>query len=287
MQPAVTARSDVGFEACEVRRAFRGRGGRLVNAVDGVTLSIAAREAVVLIGPSGAGKTTLLRLLGGAIGPTGGIVRFQGRSFSDLDAAQLREARSRIGFVAQRHNLVERLRVWQNVLAGRLGRKTTLGALKMFFAPSREELAAARASLGRMGIEDLLNARVDELSGGQAQRVAIARVLVQQPPAILGDEPVASVDPRLGSEIVGQLRSIAAAAGATLVLSLHDVSLALNHFPRIVGIRDGRVHFDAPARKVDRELLRALYAGDPTSQELTADGVGLPTSRQVLQVAGD
>ena len=281
------ARETASFEVNDVVKTFRGRGGRVVRAIDGVFLSIAPREAVALIGPSGAGKTTLLRLLAGAVRPTNGVVCFEGLSFTDLDAGALRAARSRIGFVAQRHNLVDRLRVWQNVVAGLLGRRSTLGSLRMLFVPSRDELSAAAAALTRVGIAELLNARVDELSGGQTQRVAIARVLVQQPAAILADEPVASVDPRLGSEIIALLRSIAAAAGATLVVSLHDVDLALHHFPRVVGMRQGRIHFDTHTSHVDRGLLAALYLDDPAGEEPSENARRLGRGSASAPILGD
>ena len=121
--------------------------------------------------------------------------------------------------------------------------------------------APAEHALAAVGIPEKLWARTDELSGGQQQRVAIARVLVQDPDVILADEPVSSVDPSLAVTIVGLLRDLSAGAGKTLCMNLHSVELALAYFPRIVGIRDGRVHFDLAPDKVTDELLRELYAG--------------------------
>ena len=252
------------FETRLAIRIFHGRNGRVVRAVDSVTLAFAQAEPVALIGPSGAGKTTLLRLLAGALAATGGDIFFEGQSWRARDAGSLREARSRIGFIAQRHNLVDRLAVWQNVLAGRLGHMTTLGAARMFVWPSQDELNLAAEALSRVGIAELLHSRTDELSGGQTQRVAIARALVQRPIALLGDEPVASLDPEMGSTILALLRDLAQTEGAALILSLHDVRLARAHFPRLVGLREGSVHFDLPTAQVTEDMLRDLYSVEMT-----------------------
>jgi len=248
------------FEARRATRVFHGRNGRVAKAVDGVSLKVAQAEPVALIGPSGAGKTTLLRLLAGAIVRSDGDIFFEGVSWRARDGASLRAARSRIGFIAQRHNLVDRLAVWQNVLAGRLGHVGTLGAIRMFVWPSPDELKLAADALARVGIGELLFSRTDELSGGQSQRVAIARALVQRPTALLGDEPVASLDPEMGSTVLGLLRTLAQTEGAALLLSLHDVRLARAHFPRLVGLRDGAVQFDLPTAQVSDGMLRDLYS---------------------------
>jgi len=112
-----------------------------------------------------------------------------------------------------------------------------------------------------VGIPEKLWARTDELSGGQQQRVAIARVLIQDPDVILADEPVSSVDPTLAVTIVTLLRDISNESRKTLLMNLHSVELALRYFPRIVGIRHGRVHFDLSPDKVGADLLEELYAG--------------------------
>jgi phosphonate transport system ATP-binding protein len=112
-----------------------------------------------------------------------------------------------------------------------------------------------------VGIPEKLYARTDELSGGQQQRVAIARVLLQDPAAILADEPVSSVDPSLALSIVALLRDLSHESRKTLLMNLHSVELALNHFPRIVGVRGGRLRFDLAPDKVGRERLAELYAG--------------------------
>lgn len=214
---------------------------------------------MAFIGPSGAGKTTLFRVLNLTIRPTAGVLRFDGRDVRDLGDGALRDLRRSIGTVYQQHNLVGRLRVVHNVLAGNLGRWSAWRALGSLVWP--REVARAEEVLAQVGIPEKLYARTDELSGGQQQRVAIARVLVQDPAVILADEPVSSVDPSLAMAIVSLLRDLSHESRKTLLMNLHSIELALGHFPRIVGVRDGRVAFDLPAPAVTPEQLHALYAG--------------------------
>ncbi|MBI3078716.1 MAG: phosphonate ABC transporter ATP-binding protein [Deltaproteobacteria bacterium] len=227
-------------------------------AVDDLSLCVEAGEQVAIIGPSGAGKTTLFRLLNGTLRPTSGILRINGRDVLALSRRELRALRRTIGTVYQQHNLVGRLRVVHNVLAGNLGRWSLPRALTSLLLP--RDVGRALESLDHVGIAEKLYARTDELSGGQQQRVAIARVLVQDPAIILADEPVSSVDPSLAVGLVRLLRQIAE-GGKTLLVNLHTVDLALDHFPRVVGFREGRIAFDLPARDVTHEMLVGLYKG--------------------------
>jgi phosphonate transport system ATP-binding protein len=228
-------------------------------ALEDVTLDIAAGEAVGLVGPSGAGKTSLLRLLGAALPPGEGRLTIAGQDLATASPRALRQLRASLGFIHQDLRLVPNLRVSQNVLAGRLGRLGFLGSLRHLLLPRRSEVAAVHALLERVGIEDKLFARSDRLSGGQLQRVAIARALHQQPRAMLADEPVASVDPARARDTVVLLTRICAEEGLTLVMSLHNLALAREHFPRLVGLRAGRVAFDAPVDQVDEAQFAALY----------------------------
>jgi phosphonate transport system ATP-binding protein len=230
-------------------------------AVDGVSLVVGAGEHLALIGPSGAGKTTLFRILNLTLRPTSGRLSLDGVDAAELSESALRRARTRIGTVYQQGNLVGRLRVVHNVLAGNLGRWSAPVAFASLFWP--RNVAEAHRALEQVGIPEKLSARTDELSGGQQQRVAIARLLIQDPDIILADEPVSSVDPSLAVTIVTLLQDLAARSGKTLLMNLHSVNLALAHFPRIVGVRDGRVHFDLAPDKVTPELLEALYSGHP------------------------
>jgi phosphonate transport system ATP-binding protein len=228
-------------------------------AVEGLSLAIGSGEHVAFIGPSGAGKTTLFRLLNLTLRPTSGVLRLDGVDAGSLSDAALRRARRRIGTIYQQQNLVGRLSVVHNVLAGNLGRWSALEAVASLVRP--REVEGARRALTQVGIREKLYARTDELSGGQQQRVAIARVLVQDPDVILADEPVSSVDPSLAVSLVALLRDLSGESRKTLLMNLHSVDLALAYFPRIVGIQDGRVLFDLAPDKVSADLLSALYAG--------------------------
>lgn len=249
------------YELENLRKVFTG--GSV--ALDGVSLTIGRGEHVAFIGPSGAGKTTLFRILNLTLSPTGGLLCLDGADVSRFGESELRRARRRIGTIYQQGNLVGRLRVVHNVLAGNLGRWSTLTAFASLMAP-REVEVAGRA-LGQVAIPEKLYARTDELSGGQQQRVAIARVLVQDPDIILADEPVSSVDPSLAVSIVTLLRDLSAESRKTLLMNLHSVDLALNFFPRIVGVRGGRVLFDLAPDKITAGSLAELYAGDETSRD--------------------
>jgi phosphonate transport system ATP-binding protein len=216
-------------------------------------------EAVALVGPSGAGKTTLLRLLNGSLRPSSGGVRVDGRDLESLAPAEMRLVRSHIGFVHQDLALIPNLRVSQNVIAGKLGALSFAQSVRAMLLPARPDLERAAGILERVGIGDKLFQRTDSLSGGQRQRVAIARALFQDPWAILADEPVSSVDPARARDTVALLREVCLERGLTLLVSLHDLGLAREFFPRLVGLREGRVVFDRASAGLDEGSLRELY----------------------------
>lgn len=240
----------------KVRKVF----ARHQIALDGIDLNIDKGERVALIGPSGAGKTTFFRLLNCTLRPTSGKIWIDGEDVESLHGRRLRHARRRIGSVYQQHNLVPRLRVIHNVLAGQLGRWPTFRSLFSLIRPA--ETKAAHNALEQVGIAEKLLERTDELSGGQQQRVAIARVLVQNPAVILADEPVSSVDPTLASTIVRLLIDISQNTRKTLVVSLHSVDLALAYFPRVIGIKEGKAVFDLSPDKISDDMLEDLYSGN-------------------------
>jgi phosphonate transport system ATP-binding protein len=259
------------YELANIRKIFPG--GDV--ALDEISLVIGEGEHVAVIGPSGAGKTTLFRILNLTLRPTAGRLALGGVDVAGLGDAELRRARMGIGTIYQQHNLVGRLRVVHNVLAGNLGRWPTLTALASFVRPVGVE--QAMRALDKVGIPHKLYARTDELSGGQQQRVAIARVLVQDPGVILADEPVSSVDPSLAVSIVTLLRDLAVESRKTLLMNLHGIDLALRFFPRIIGIREGRVHFDLANDKVSSETLESLYAGYADDERPAELAHGRPT----------
>lgn len=240
-----------------------------VTALDKVDLEIAAGEAVGFVGPSGSGKTTLLRLLGGNLKPTRGRVRIGGEDLSQLSERQLRTLRSRIGTVHQDLSLIPNLRVLRNVLVGRIGRLSLIGATRLLFLPPRREVTRVHRLLDRVGIGDKLFQRTDRLSGGQRQRVAIARALYQQPLALLPDEPISSLDPARSRDTMELLSQVCREEGLTLCASLHDLDAAREFLPRLVGLRQGRVVFDRPTTELGDEDFRRLY--DLSSDEMLND----------------
>ncbi len=228
-----------------------------ISALRDVSLRIEAGERVALIGPSGAGKSTLLSLMHGALAPDAGQLEILGQRPAQLAPARRRALQARVGMVHQQFNLVGALSVIHNINAGRLATWSLPRALWSLLVP--QERAHGQALLAQLGMGDRLYQRVDTLSGGQQQRVALARVLAQDPAAILADEPVASVDPERGREMIGMLRDVCARANKTLVVSLHSLDTLATHFERVIGLRDGCVAFDLPARGVNRAQLDDLY----------------------------
>ncbi|SEC23963.1 phosphonate ABC transporter ATP-binding protein [Pseudomonas anguilliseptica] len=234
--------------------------GNGVHALSGVDLQIAAGERVAIIGPSGAGKSSLLNLLATALQPSGGELQVLGEQPWQLSSRQRQRLRARIGLVHQAPPLPARQRVITAVLAGKLGQWSLGKSLLNLLHPL--DIPGARRELAKLDLADKLFAQCQQLSGGQLQRVGIARVLYQAPELLLADEPVSAMDPVLAEHTLNVLCRHAEQHGVTLVASLHAVELALAHFPRIIGLRDGRILFDRPADEVDQAQLDALYANE-------------------------
>ena len=230
------------------------------RALQGVTLAAAGGERLAIIGPSGAGKTSLLRILATSIRPTEGRVSVLQSNPWQLSALHLKRLRSRIGVVHQSAPIPPRQRAITAVLAGRLGQWPWWKSALSLVYPA--DIAGAREQLARLDLADRLFERCDLLSGGQLQRVGVARVLYQRPDLLLADEPVSSMDPALADLSINQLISESVTRQVTLVASLHAVDIALRWFPRVIGIRAGAVVFDLPAVKVTESVLRDLYASE-------------------------
>jgi phosphonate transport system ATP-binding protein len=230
---------------------------RASSALQSLDLRVAAGEQLAVIGPSGAGKTSLLHVLACALQPTGGKLSLEGRDPWALSRGELQRLRGRLFLAPQVPPLPPRQRVVTAVLAGRLPHVGLAHSLRSLFYPTG--IAQADAALARFDISDKLFARVDRLSGGERQRVGLARALLAEARLLLVDEPLSALDPSRAEQAIGSLTESARATGATLVTSLHDVPMALRHFPRIVGLRDGAVMFDLPAPEVSPQRLQALY----------------------------
>jgi len=211
-----------------------------------------------VIGPSGAGKTTLLQALACALPPTAGTLRIDGLEPWALPRRALQRLRGRLFLAPQVPPLPPRQRVVTAVLAGRLPAMGLWASLRSLFYPS--DIPAAHAALDAFDLADKLFARVDRLSGGERQRVGLARALLAPAGLWLVDEPLSALDPTRSRQAVQTLVQQAQARGVTLVATLHQVDMALAHFPRIVALRDGQLAFDLPAAEVTRDRLERLYA---------------------------
>jgi phosphonate transport system ATP-binding protein len=227
-------------------------------AVRGITLDIAAGEHVAVIGPSGAGKTTLLHALACALRPSAGSVLLGGHNPWTLSRADLQVLRGQLFLAPQVPPLPPRQRVITAVLAGRLPNQSLLTSLKSLFYPN--DIPLADAALTRFDLSEKLFERVDRLSGGERQRVGLARALASDAQLVLVDEPLSALDPTRAVQAITTLTSAAHEKRATLVATLHHVAMALQHFPRIIGLRDGELAFDLPAAQVTDQMLHSLYA---------------------------
>jgi phosphonate transport system ATP-binding protein len=232
--------------------------GRDRPRLDQLDLQIFPGERVALLGSSGAGKSTLLAVANGSLRPDGGELLWQGQSPARSGRLRRRQL-ARIGTLWQDLRLIEELSVQQNLNAARLAHWGWPKALLNLLLPLETEACAA--ALRELELDPaLLPQPVSALSGGQRQRLAIARLLRQQPALLLADEPLASLDPRLASELLALLLR-QGQAPRSLLLSLHRPDL-LAGFDRVIGLRQGRLLFDCAADAVAGARLRELYGSE-------------------------
>lgn len=229
-------------------------------ALKDVSLRVGSGEVMGLIGPSGAGKSTLIRCVNRLVQPSAGTIELDGQDLSALGASGLRRARRQIGMIFQEYALVERLTVMENLLSGRLG-YTGFWA-SWFRRFEGQDIAQAYELLDRVGLGGMENKRADALSGGQRQRVGIARALMQSPKLLLVDEPTASLDPKTSRQVMRLILELCQERGLAAIVNIHDVVLATEFLPRIVGLRAGSVVFDGPAGRVDQAVLTRIYGDE-------------------------
>ena len=220
-------------------------------------LAVEPGEFVVVLGGNGSGKTTLMRCITRTVKPSAGEVWLGDTDLCPLEGEKLRRARLELAMVWQHASLVRRRSVLANVLTGTLGRHRTL-ATALGKLPASEESQALRC-LDEVGLRNLARQRASTLSGGQAQRVSIARALAQRPRALLADEPVASLDPEAAQEIMRLLRRLSREDGLAVLCVLHQPEIACCYADRVVGLRDGRVMFDDQAANLPSCQVAALY----------------------------
>ena len=255
-----------------------------------VSLDVRHGEMVALIGASGSGKSTLLRHIAGLVASdadTASLVEVDGRCVQrhgrvDRD---IRRTRARIGFVFQQFNLVDRLPVIVNVLVGALHRMPWWRGFLGLFAES--ERRHALQALSRVGIAECASQRASTLSGGQQQRAAIARTLLQGAKLILADEPIASLDPESSRRVMDILSQINREDGCTVVVSLHQVDIAMKYCARVVALRKGSVVYDGPSHALTADLLMDLYGVQVADLNRPAVQYGKPVSEPpILPVSG-
>ena len=234
--------------------------GNGTPALRQISLAARAGECIAVIGPSGSGKTTLLNILATGLKPSLGSAVVLGENPWKLSKSSLKRLRSKIGLVHQAPPIPLRQRVITAILAGRLGQWPLWKSILSLVYPV--DIAGAQSCLERLDLTDKLFDRCDCLSGGQLQRVGVARVMYQVPQLILADEPVSAMDPVLSDLTISVLIEEVKKRNATLVASLHAVDIALRWFPRIIGIRDGQIIFDLPSSEVSENILRELYASE-------------------------
>ena len=232
------------------------------RALDRVNLEVMPGEMVALIGASGSGKSTLLRHVSGLVCADRGEVLVNGETVQQHGrlSRRIRRTRAGIGFVFQQFNLVGRLPLIVNVLAGALHRMPRWRALFHLF--SKAEIRNGIEAMTRVGIAEQAAQRASTLSGGQQQRAAIARTLVQGARVVLADEPIASLDPESSRRVMDILARINREDRCTVVVSLHQVNVALKYCPRTVALRAGEVVYDGPSASLTPALLRELYGAE-------------------------
>jgi len=247
------------------------------RALAGLSFDVSPGEGVVILGHNGCGKSTLMKCLTGLERPTSGRLSLAGLDLASASRRELRPLRQRIGCVFQKFNMVGNLSVLQNVLFGLMGRRGILASHAL--TASRHSRQEAMEALERVGLAHLAARRTDTLSGGQQQRVAIARMLMQDAEIVLADEPVASLDPRAGREVMELLWSVVRERKMTVLCVLHQVELAREYGERLIGLRAGRLAFDRPAQQVGDLDLTELYQTQPTLETEPDEPSVVPTQR--------
>ena len=224
-----------------------------------VSFTLRDGEFLSVIGPSGAGKTTLFRILNGMERCDSGQILYNDTHFETAAGREKRAVQRSIGTIYQDFCLVEVTSVLQNVLNACLPEMSLGASLLGAFGRARTEKAAG--ILREVGLADKLSEPVKRLSGGQKQRVAIARALMRDPAVLLADEPVASLDPVTGRQILELLRQIQRSRGVSVLMNSHNLELSLAFSDHIIGINRGCVVFDGAPGDVTEDVLRQIYGG--------------------------
>ena len=227
------------------------------NAIDQLNVTLEKGEFVCVLGKSGAGKSTFIRSINRLQQPSSGSINWEGTELTKLPEGKMRRVRSEMVMIFQHFNLIPRMTVFQNTLTGAFGRRPAYKNLLGLF--SEEEKNRALLALEEVGLEKHANKRVEALSGGQKQRVGIARALLQDPKLLLGDEPVASLDPSTSRRIFELMKRIHEERKLVSIINVHDVQLAKEFATRILAFRDGKLIFDGKPEEVDEHIFAKIY----------------------------
>ena len=228
-----------------------------VTALKEVSFSVASGEFLVILGKSGSGKSTLMRCINRLVEPTSGKIILDSEEVTGTSARRLREIRKKIGMIFQQYNLIPRYSVQTNALMGCLGGTPSINSMLNHFSNNDEE--KVHLILNRLGILEKGTVRSEKLSGGEQQRVGLARALMQEPELILADEPVSSLDPATSRQIMQLLVEFNKRDGVTILCNLHLPELAIEFGSRILALNEGQIIYDGHARKMDEKELAALY----------------------------
>ncbi len=243
-----------------VTKSYETATGAPKTVLDGIDLRVEPGELVVLLGANGSGKSTTLKIASGMIPPSTGDVRIGQTDITRMRGETRRQSRMKLGMVFQDARLIRRRSVLSNVLCGTLGRHQNIATM-LGFLP-RSERPLAMSCLDRVGLGALAGQRASTLSGGQAQRVSVARALAQKPSVILADEPVASLDPESAEEVMTLLATVARNERLAVLCVLHQIDLARRHATRLVGLKKGHILFDLPPSAVNDAMIATLYTRD-------------------------
>ncbi|MBT3069355.1 phosphonate ABC transporter ATP-binding protein [Rhodomicrobium sp. Az07] len=274
-------RTETVVEVCRISKSF----SRQTRVLSDISFTLKRGEMVALIGASGSGKSTLIRTIGGLIpvdatpvngDGASGVVRLFGVPMQENGRVtrHAKALRARTGVIFQQFNLVPRLSVLTNVCIGSLGqRRTLLGASGHF---GMEDKRIAMQALDRVGIAPFALQRGSDISGGQQQRAAIARTLVQRAELLLADEPLASLDPSSSKRVMNILSDLNREDGITVLVSLHQVEYAIKYCPRTIALRNGAIVYDGPSAALSRDFLNEIYGEE--SEQLFVPGFDTPSS---------
>jgi phosphonate transport system ATP-binding protein len=253
-----STRQDFGIELSDVTAQHPAATMQASPAIQGLSLSIRPGEHVAIIGPSGSGKTSCLMVIAAALKVKSGNIFLNHQDVWRLSTRQLQKLRGNLFYAPQTPPLPPRQRVITALLAAKLPRQSFLTSLISLIYP--RDITVASDALAQFDLADKLWQRVDHLSGGERQRVGLARALLSPAKIWLIDEPLSALDPTRARQAIESLLAHAKEHAITLITSLHQVDVATSQFPRVIGLRAGKLVFDLPSSEVSKELLADLYS---------------------------